>query len=163
VTVPKEVLSGKTTEITIKGVSPESLKTKGEAYLQVAFTLKESTSWASAGHEIAWGQIKLEPALPLPALTPSYSDCLKLTQDSTVLLISSPSSIWKFDLLKGALASWIKGTTELIHSPPTSTYTAPSLTTTVPPTAPTGSPPSSTKPRPTRAPSPGPSLPPTAP
>ncbi len=119
VTIPKGVQPGQTAEIMIKGISLESLTNKGEAHLQLAFTLKESTAWAPAGHEIAWGQVKLQPAPPQLPLTPSSSGCPKISQESpTMLSISSPSTRWKFDLLKGALISWIKNTTEVISSPP---------------------------------------------
>jgi beta-galactosidase len=120
VTVPNEVQPGQTAEIMIKDISPESLKNKGEAYLQVVFTLKESTSWAKAGHEIAWGQIKLQSALPPPALTAPSSECPMLTQDSpTTISISSASNSWKFDLLNGTFISWTKSSAEIIHTPPT--------------------------------------------
>jgi beta-galactosidase len=50
----------------------------------------------------------------------SSSSCPKINQESpTTLSISSLSTRWKFDLLKGALTSWVKGTTEVIHTPPT--------------------------------------------
>jgi beta-galactosidase len=118
--IPKEVQPGQIAEIMIGDFSLESLKNKGEAYLRLVFTLKESTAWAPAGHEIAWGQIKMQPALPHPTLAPSTSSYPKVSQGTpTTLLISNTSTTWKFDLLKGTIISWIKGTTEVIHSPPT--------------------------------------------
>lgn len=118
-TIPNEVQPGQIAEIMIKGISLENLKNKGEAYLQIVFTLKKSTSWAKAGHEIAWGQIKLQSALPHPALTPPSSECPNLTQESpTTISISGLSITWKFDLLKGTFISWTKGSTKLIDSPP---------------------------------------------
>lgn len=125
-TIPKNVQPGQAAEIIIDGASPESLKNKGEAYLQIVFSLKESTAWAPAGHEIAWGQLKLQSALPRPAPTPSLSDRLKFTQDSqTTLSISNTSSTWRFDLSQGTITSWAKGVTELIYTPPTMDFYRP--------------------------------------
>lgn len=46
----------------VKEVTPEA---GTEYFLRVAFILKENTSWAEAGHEVAWQQMQVD--YPLPA------------------------------------------------------------------------------------------------
>jgi beta-galactosidase len=41
----------------------------GEAWLTVRAVLAEDTPWASAGHEVGWGQVRLD-AVPAPAAAP---------------------------------------------------------------------------------------------
>ncbi len=39
----------------------------GETWLTVRFVAAEAQAWADAGHEVAWAQLPLRPALPRPA------------------------------------------------------------------------------------------------
>lgn len=119
VPVPEGIQPGQEIELLIEGVPPSDWEGKEESYLQVIFSLKEATSWASAGHEIAWGQIQLEPPRPMAISRSPSQDCPKVVQDSpTTLSITTNKTSWKFDMVKGTLMSWTKSSTELIHSPP---------------------------------------------
>ena len=44
---------------------PQLPRTTGEAWLTVRAVLAAETDWAAAGHEVAWGQIPVSPALPV--------------------------------------------------------------------------------------------------
>jgi beta-galactosidase len=126
VAIPKNIEPGHTAEIMINGISRDMLRNKGETYLQVVFSLKEPTVWAPKDHEIAWGEIKLQSALPQRAPTISPFDRLSIIQASpTILSIYSHSNSWKFDLVQGTLISWVRGMTEIIHNPPTMDFYRP--------------------------------------
>ena len=115
--IPKGILPGQTAQLVVSGV-PQDLP--GEAYLEVVFTLKESTLWAKAGHEIAADEIPFKAA-PKSESNPLQSLLLllKLAQISpTILSITGSTSTWEFDVVAGTVVSWIKGATELIRSHP---------------------------------------------
>ena len=90
-----------------------------ETYLQLTFTLRESTSWAKAGHEIAWEQIQLQKPRPLPTPFDCNRPNIKQVSPSVLEVRTShfgPS--WKFCLVRGTLISWTKNKVELFHTPP---------------------------------------------
>lgn len=114
--IPKGILPGQTAQLIVSGV-PQDLP--GEAYLQVVFTMKEPTLWAKADHEIAAGEIPLKPAPKFAELASKSATAPKLAQISpTILSIAGSTSTWQFDVVAGTLASWTKGATEIIQSPP---------------------------------------------
>jgi beta-galactosidase len=91
-----------------------------ECYLEISFTLRESTSWAKAGFEVAFGQIQLVPPTTLQIIKELSSPAApKSTQVSAqVLEIAGSNVIWRFDVFHGLLFSWRKAGSELIHAPP---------------------------------------------
>ncbi|RFU29341.1 hypothetical protein B7463_g7015, partial [Scytalidium lignicola] len=116
VDIPAGIGPEQTTKLAISGI-PKELTV--EAYLQVVFTLKESTPWATAGHEVASGQVALTSIPTLDFLTLKTGAAPKLSQITpTILSISGSTSTWKFDLVAGTVISWIKAGTELIHTGP---------------------------------------------
>jgi beta-galactosidase len=52
-------VAGETAEVAL----PELPSTRGESWLTVRAVLAADESWAPAGHEVAWGQLQLTPAL----------------------------------------------------------------------------------------------------
>ncbi|KAF4627791.1 hypothetical protein G7Y89_g10362 [Cudoniella acicularis] len=118
VKIPSGVQPGETVELKIEGLFELA---KGESYLEVIFTLKESTNWAEAGHEIAFGQIQLTPATTLQilkVLTPSTKGS-KYTQISpqTLEISTSKGTTWQFNIIHGTLTSWKRaGGGEVISS-----------------------------------------------
>jgi len=89
--------------------------------LELVFTLKESTNWAKAGHEVANGQIRLVAPAGLGSIkqVPTLTPGPKVHHSSpTILHISGSETIWKFNIVHGTLISWEKGGSELIHTPP---------------------------------------------
>jgi beta-galactosidase len=58
---------------------PRLPSTTGEAWLMVRAELAEATSWAAAGHEVAWGQVQVSP--PPPALPSRRTAAPVVSQD----------------------------------------------------------------------------------
>ncbi|KAH8812459.1 glycosyl hydrolases family 2, TIM barrel domain-containing protein [Xylogone sp. PMI_703] len=116
VKIPTGVGPGQTTRLDIDGI-PKDIAV--EAYLQVIFTLKESSLWALSGHEVATGQVALTPIPALASLLLNSNTAPKVSQTTPVTLtISGTASTWTVDLVAGTLVSWTKNSTEIIHSGP---------------------------------------------
>ncbi|MBB6352220.1 beta-galactosidase [Nonomuraea muscovyensis] len=49
---------------------PEPPAGDGERWLTVRAVLADGEPWAEAGHEVAWGQVRLSPAAPVPRAAP---------------------------------------------------------------------------------------------
>lgn len=49
---------------------PEPPAGDGERWLTVRAVLADGEPWAEAGHEVAWGQVRLSPAAPVPPAAP---------------------------------------------------------------------------------------------
>ena len=115
---------GETADLAIPKIEIAS-ETK-EAFLELNFVLKESTSWAESGHEVAWLQV------PLPVSQTSSKDkqpqdgkvtITKLNKESpSILAIQSPYSNWTFDLIRGRLTTWTKSNTSLLTKGPELTF-----------------------------------------
>ena len=95
------------------------LESNAEYQLELTFTLKSSTAWAEAGHEVAFGQFHLHSPPSLQLLTelgsPTVPRCVQISPQT--LEISSLGSVWSFNVTNGSLTSWCKSGTELIHTP----------------------------------------------
>lgn len=109
---------GATADLNIEGVSdlPE-----GETYLEVVFSLRESTNWAEAGHEIAVSQVQLVKAAKLEVLKAAGSPTVPKYKQVTrqLLEITGPNdTLWQFNIVHGTLVSWKRSGNELIHTPP---------------------------------------------
>lgn len=70
---------------------------EGEALWTIRAVLDEDTPWASAGHEIAWGQL---PAAPRPAVTPPAATATPRRGEGNVIVLGPGT----FDAGTGALA-----------------------------------------------------------
>lgn len=117
ITIPS-TLPGKTGKLEIDG-APDVLQITSDTYLDLSFTLREDTLWASRGHEIARLQYPLR-ATSGGHVAPKTHDPLSTAQlSSTVLEITGTSSIWKFDCVAGTLSSWEKKGKEIVHAPMT--------------------------------------------
>ena len=95
-----------------------------ECYLEVIFSLRNSTSWAEAGHEVANSQIQLVKPKPLQlpkqigspgAIGPTY---LQISQQLLQITSERSDTLWQFNIVHGTLSSWKKSGSEIIHSPP---------------------------------------------
>jgi beta-galactosidase len=92
-------------------------------YINLTFTLKDSTNWAPAGFEVAFGQVPIiKKACPSPLSYHVSSEKLSYTQIKQVsqshLEITSGGTKWTFNRTLGTLVSWLKGPHELLASPP---------------------------------------------
>ena len=87
----------------------------GETYLQLNFTLRDKTLWASANHLVASSQLLLQrPEPPKPRTFTIQSPTVSSTP--THLSISTSISTFTFHLTTGTLTSWLKHGVQLIHS-----------------------------------------------
>lgn len=93
-----------------------------EYFLTVSFTLKKTTPWAKAGHEIAWDEFKLPDRAEMPAIDPASIDKLTTEQNDQILTVKGRDFEMVFDNTKSltnhlSLLSWKYKGTELIQTP----------------------------------------------
>jgi beta-galactosidase len=101
-------------QIPVKSFTP---KPGCEYFLELDFTLAQDTSWAKAGHLIAWDQFKLpdaQPATEMPATAPASLD---VVQDDAQAVVTGKNFRIVFDKKTGDLKSWHYRKAELIQSP----------------------------------------------
>ncbi|KAG4433632.1 hypothetical protein IFR05_010878 [Cadophora sp. M221] len=119
VKIPKDILPGDTAELEIEGLSDLPSQ---EVYIELNFTLRESTNWAQAGHLIAWGQVQLHRPSTFPELKALSSPTAPKYKQITPQLLEITGSKgvqWTFNIVHGSLASWKSSSGEnLISSPP---------------------------------------------
>ncbi|KAF4447900.1 beta-galactosidase [Fusarium albosuccineum] len=94
----------------------------GEAYLQLAFKLKQDTNWVSAGHQVAFGQLQISKPVSIATLQSSEPStgkpAIERASQSLLLIHSaSKSSTWGINLAEGALVSWKRSNVELLTTP----------------------------------------------
>lgn len=94
-----------------------------DVFLTVTFTLKNSTSWADSGYEIAWAQHQLQTsANPLaqavsePERLPSQLD---VSSFGSLIRISGDDFSFTFDRARGGLKTWIAKGKTLLEAAPT--------------------------------------------
>nr|POE87267.1 beta-galactosidase [Quercus suber] len=112
--MPKGVPPGGTAHLLLpKPVS----KLKGEAFVNLSFVLKEKTTWADAGYEMAWVQIPLsKPAITIPHVS-TREHLLDVHKTATTLTVTGASYQWTTDLVRGTLVSIRKHGNELLAAP----------------------------------------------
>lgn len=112
--IPHGIQPGSTSEITI----PESAKSEGsETLLELSFTLKEDTTWAQAGFEIARIQVPLSSVSPLKKPETEAETPVSIEKTTSSLKITGGSSVWTISRASGAITSWKKENVELIAQP----------------------------------------------
>jgi len=90
----------------------------GRYWLNLSFTLAEDTSWAKAGHTIAWAQFELPVNAAVPQLTtPDHAPITVTETDKEVTLTGADWSI-VFHRRHGSLSTWRKNGIDLIESGP---------------------------------------------
>lgn len=114
--IPSGIGPGQVAKIAINGL-PKDIP--AEAYLQVVFTLKDSTLWAGTGHKVTSGEVALTPIPKLDFPGVSLGKAPKVSQVTPSLLsIEGMTSRWKLDLVAGSLVSWVKDGVERIQAGP---------------------------------------------
>ncbi|KAL3492369.1 glycosyl hydrolases family 2, TIM barrel domain-containing protein [Aspergillus germanicus] len=126
------VLAGQTIDLVIPALPFDHLPKGKAAFLELNFTLKEDDTWSQAtrGEEVAWLQVpittaedQLDSSQPVTDSTASPIQITKISQ--TLLDIqatnSNTTTKWTFDLVRGQLASWTAGTSQVLHTGPTLT------------------------------------------
>src|SRR5207302_7101778 len=76
-----------------------------EYFVEVAFNLKNKTSWAKAGHEVAWDQFKLPDAAPLAISAFNPLDMPSVTENPQGIIVTAKDIAARFDLQTGLMDS----------------------------------------------------------
>jgi beta-galactosidase len=109
--VPSAVQPGATFELAIPSELTGLTK---ETFFNLSFTLKEKTTWADAGHEVAFLQVPISPASPAVNPSAAAKSTLKAHATTTTLSVEGKEFQFKFDLIRGRLCSWKKAGREII-------------------------------------------------
>ncbi len=113
-----QIEPGKSAVVNI-GISKPKLKPGDECWVKLFFTLDENTTWADAGHELAWEQFKMPYNIPgLVASEIKTMPAVNLKSDNEDIVISGQSFQITFDKRRGWLSSWINEGQELIENGP---------------------------------------------
>ena len=113
-----ELSPGDTERITVPFDPPEAAP-GSEYHLLLTFTLGQSTCWAEAGHVVAWEQIPLPVPVPEgPRLLTSALPRLSLLETEGAIEVTGSGFSLEFDRDAGALASFVLGGMQLIHTGP---------------------------------------------
>lgn len=88
-----------------------------ENHLELSFTLKHDTSWAEAGHELAWDQFPLPTTAPKARRKAATVPRPQLVQGADRAVVRGPDFEAAFDKHQGTLASWKFQGVELIQQP----------------------------------------------
>ena len=117
----------KSEKLDIKGIAPgqskeynlsyniKDFKPSAASLLNISFQLKQSTSWAKAGHEVAWEQFILPIKTNIQAKELSSFGTLSIEKKENLLKIYNGSFSIKLDVLRGSLISYKMKDVELIE------------------------------------------------
>ena len=94
---------------------PEGMDPTAEYFLQCSATLREATSWAEAGYEVACE--KLQFSAPEKPLYQPAAGQLTVNETSTALSITGEAFTAVFSKSAGTLSSYKRGTTSLLNKP----------------------------------------------
>ena len=99
--------------------SQPHLDRPGEYWLMLRFTLADDTSWAQAGHEVAWEQFKLPIAShPVrPSFDPAWPD-LTVDESNERISITGENLALEFDRSNGMLTRFDWRKTNFLHHGP---------------------------------------------
>lgn len=102
--------------------SVSGVKSDKELFLSVTFRLKDSTTWAEPGHEIAWVQAPIQAPKEADAskvALNTLSSPLKVTKSRARATVSGLDFSFVFDTARGLLNSWVAGGQTLLEKDPT--------------------------------------------
>lgn len=103
------------TLITVPFSRPEPVP-GAEYWIDISFHLKRSTSWAEAGHEVAWEQFRAPfHAAPAPV---TVGGSLEVSESAYLVTLRGPDFVIEFDKKAGSLSSFRYHGTELIRTGP---------------------------------------------
>ncbi len=107
---------GDSQEITVPITRPEPIP-GAEYRLDISFRLRQPTTWADPGFEVAWEQFLL-PFKTVPQALTAQGGPLKVKDSTYVLSLSGDNFTAEFNKLDGALSSFVFNGTELIRTGP---------------------------------------------
>jgi beta-galactosidase len=97
-----------------------------EYWLNVSFVLKQETSWAARGHEIAWDQMALPAAANAPQFTPDAHANLEIKDGDGEATLSGKSFSLRIDKKAGVITDYrYKGAAILERGPRPDFWRAP--------------------------------------
>jgi Beta-galactosidase/beta-glucuronidase len=108
------IAAGKSTTLTIPFNGQDGFQSEHDYWFNLSLRLATDTSWATAGHEVAWEQFKLQTATPAPALQHSELAALHVQTAETELTVSGTNFRYVFDQSTGELKSWSYNGIELL-------------------------------------------------
>ncbi|KAF2207560.1 glycoside hydrolase family 2 protein [Cercospora zeae-maydis SCOH1-5] len=111
--LPKGIHPYATCKIALPAKAADSSR---ESFINLSFTLREDTTWAKKGHEVALLQVPLSKPSAVVAGSKESPE-LKAEGTKTSLSISRPDVEWNFDLVRGQLRSWKKSGEEVLAQP----------------------------------------------
>lgn len=111
------ISAGESKEIAIPYKLPAVISS-GDYWLNINFTLKEDSSWADVGHEVAWAQFEL-PVME-EGIQTSFSKMqpIALTENSGEIVVSGADFYIAFDKIYGQILEWNYQGQELINNSP---------------------------------------------
>ncbi|RSM01566.1 hypothetical protein CEP52_008487 [Fusarium oligoseptatum] len=93
---------------------------ENEVYLTVTLTLKQATSWAPAGHQIAWFQHQLQgPSTKTLTAANALTSQLSVSQEGSTVTVAGTGFDFTFDRARGALKTWTANGHTLLEADPT--------------------------------------------
>jgi beta-galactosidase/beta-glucuronidase len=115
---PLEAPPGGEVTVTLPYVRPAP-RPGATYWLNLRFALREATSWAPAGHEVAWAQLALPlETPPAPRLAVAAMPPLDLVESERELVIRGEEFRLVFDRRDGTLSAWECHGTPLISAGP---------------------------------------------
>lgn len=106
----------RTTRLVRVPVAPFEPQPGTEYFLDLAFTLRATTAWAEAGHEVAWEQFKLPVFKPATAAAAPAAP-VALREDGDLIVAEGPGFSAAVSRKTGLLVSLKSGDTELLDGP----------------------------------------------
>lgn len=102
-----DIKAGETKDIQI-AFDPEKIKLiKGEAFVNIYFTLSRREVWADAGHVIAFEQLELKPAAEKYFSMTKSEVALKCSETSSFIDICGEDFSISFDKVYGTISKWL--------------------------------------------------------
>jgi len=113
---PLEIAPGERLEWEVP-VAPFGPEPGVEYFLEIRWTLARKTSWAPAGHEVAWDQFLLPDSAPAEVRRPQGRGVLDWHTNETHIQFAGRDFVLNFRRSDGALTSWQYRGRELVESP----------------------------------------------
>jgi beta-galactosidase len=102
-------------ELVIPFRAPNPLTAGAEYHLKITFCLEQETSWAPAGHEVAWEQFLVPFPVPAkPRLSPGVVSALALVEDDVSITVHGQDFSVRFDRQSGSLDAYRADGVDLI-------------------------------------------------
>lgn len=121
-TVPMpSIAAGESGEVQIPFKKPANLRPGAEYWLNVRLTLADQTSWAEAGHEVAWAQLQLPYEVPA-AVSKAAVPPLQVDELAHKIVLSGQDVQIVFDRLRGMISSYTYHSRPLVVNGPSLSF-----------------------------------------